>query len=168
LPDARTTLVSTTTQELTYGTGSGKIDIFCAGEFILPASSSLTLNLFDGGATTSDLVRIVTGAAAGMILCKSLTVSVVAGGDSSGVAVGGAASNAFFGFLNASTDKVKIYPDGPALTMGSPAGATVSSSAKNVKIENLSTAEPVIVCVTADGSSVIPGMWMGFGLWTYA
>jgi hypothetical protein len=168
LPDAKATAIATAQQELLYGTGEAKNDIFCAGEYIIAAGGTLTLNLFDGGTTTSDLVRIVTGGAAGMVLCKSLSFAVVSGGDESGVSVGGASSNEFSGFFGAAGDKVKIYPDGPALPLGSPNGSTVSATLKNVKLENLSSSEAVTVRVTASGSSVVPGMWMGFGLWTYA
>jgi len=159
---------ATTKQELTYGTGEGEIDVPCNGEFIISAGGTLTLNLYDGGTTTSDLTTVF-GAAANLRRVKSLTFAVVSGGGENGVAVGGAASNEFYGFFGAAGDKVKIYPDGPALPLGSPAGATVTSAAKNVKLENLSSTAAVVVRVTAAGTTVEPGYATGLiGMPTYA
>lgn len=168
LLDPSTTVTPTITQSLTYGTGSGKADVFCAGEFLMAASGTLTLNLYDGSTTTSDLVRLVTGAAAALRRVKSLTFSVVSDGGTEGVAVGGAAANAHTLFLSDTSDKVKIFPDGPALTLGSPAGQTVTSTAKNVKLENLSSTASVVVRVTAAGSEIESGYAMGVLGLTYA
>lgn len=161
LPSTTGTPTSTTIQSLPYGVSSGQNDVFCAGEFLLAPSATLTLNLYDGGATTSDLVRIVTGAAAAMVLAKSLTFAVVSDGDRNGVAVGGAASDEFFAYFGAAGDKVKIFPRGPTLPFGCDDGQVVSATAKNVKLENLSASVSVVVRVTASGTSVAPGMAMG-------
>lgn len=169
LSDPSTTVTATATQDLTYGTGEGETHVQCAGEFIIAAGASLTLNLYDGGTTTADLVRLVTGAAAALRRVRSLTFAVVSGGSSSGVSVGGAASNEFIGFFGAAGDTVTIFPDGPALPLGSPAGVTVTSSAKNVKLENLSSTAAVVVRVTASGGEVESGYATGLvGMPTYA
>lgn len=153
------------TQSLNYGTGSGFVDVFCAGEFAIGPNASLTLNLFDGGATTADLTTVF-GAAANLQLVKSLTIGVISGGDASGVRVGGAASNPWAGFWGSTFD---IFPAGPAPPFGSPAGAVVSGTAKNLKITNQSTTATVVVRIHASGSSIVPGNWTGFfGLLTYA
>lgn len=159
--DPSTSISPNNTFSLTYGTSSGEADIFCEGEFTIAASSSLTLNLYDGGTTTSDLVRLLTGAAAALVTCKSLTIAVTSGGDTSGVTVGAAASNIFAGFFGDTSDTVTIYPSGPALSLGCPAGVTVSSTAKNLKLTNNSTTDSVTVQVTAVGTSVTVGTVMG-------
>lgn len=167
LADPSTASTVTTTQSLTYGTSSGKVDVPCAGEFLIAAGGSLTLNLYDGGTTTSDLTTLF-GGAANLRRLKSMTFSVVSGGGTEGVAIGGAASNAHTLFLGDTSDKAKIFPSGPALPLGSPAGETVTSTAKNVKLENLSSTESVVVRVTASGNQVEPGYAMGVLGLTYA
>lgn len=166
LSNPTNTQTESTSQALTYGTSEGKIDVPCAGEYLIAAGGSLTLNLYDGGTTTSDLTTLF-GAAANLRDVKSLTVSVVSGGDASGVAVGAAGSNIFAGFFGNSSDIVNIYPDGPALALGKPAGVAVTSSAKNLKLANNGASE-VVVRVTAAGTTVVAGMWTGFwGFLTY-
>jgi len=167
LPGSTANPTATTKQELTYGLSDGEIDVPLTGEYLIAAGGALTLNLYDGGTTASDLTNLF-GGASNLRVVRSLTFAVVSGGDSSGVAIGGAASNEFYGFFAAAGDKVKIYPDGPALALGSPAGAAVTSSAKNVKIENLGAAE-VVVRVSAAGASITVGQWTGFwGFVTYS
>ena len=157
---------TTATQTLTYGTSSGKLDVPCAGEYEIAAGGSLTLNLYDGGITTSDLVTLF-GVAATLRNCKSLAISVKSGGDTSGVRIGAASSNEFVGWFAAAGDCLDIFPDGPAFSVGSPAGKAVTSSAKNVKITNQG-AVAVVVQVVAGGTTVVPGTAMGVLGLTYA
>jgi hypothetical protein len=151
------------TQTLGFGVGSGLADVFCDGEYQLAAGGALTLNLFDGGVTTSDLTTSF-GAAANLRRVKNVTVLLASGGDSSGVTVGGAASNAFTGFW-AST--FTIFPGGPMPPFGSPAGATVSSSQKNVKLLNNSSSATAVVQVFVTGAGTTAGEPDGWlWLWT--
>lgn len=163
-PTTQTNL--TASQSLTYGTSSGKMDVPCNGQFIIAAGGSLTLNLYDGGTTTSDLTTLF-GDAASLRNVKSLSVVVTSGGDASGVKVGAASSNEFVGWFSAAGDAAVIYPSGPALSFGSPAGKAVTSSAKNLKLENLGAAA-VIVSVVAAGTTVVSGSAMGVLGLTYA
>jgi len=164
----RTRSVSPTggaTQTLSYGTSEGEVDVFCDGEFFLLPSASLTLNLYDGGVTDTDLLDSFRGAA-NLARVKNITLAIVSGGDENGVTVGGAASNAFAGFWSGTFN---LYPDGPATPFGSPAGAVVDGSNKNLKILNNSSTESVVVQVFVSGTSVVPGMWTGFwGFLTYS
>lgn len=115
----------------TYGTGSGQVDLIVAQDRTLNATTAETLNLYDG--TVKDLF----GDAAAFRKLKFLGVWVVTGGDSAGVAVGGAASNATAAFFADATDKVKVFPSGPGFQTGSPAGVTVGATTCNLKVENL-------------------------------
>jgi hypothetical protein len=151
---------------LAFGAGSGRIDVPCDGEYVLAAGASVTLNLYDGGVTDSDLTTVF-GGAANLRLLKGLAVCITDGGDAAGVTIGGAASNQWVGFFGASGDTLTIYPDGPAFAVGSPAGVAVGSSTKNLKILNNGAVE-VRVAVFAAGSTAAGGYAMGlFPLLTY-
>lgn len=166
LPAPSTQANVTTTQSLTYGTSEGELDVPCNGQFLIGPGASLTLNLYDGGATASDLTTVF-GAAANLRNLKNLSVAVVSGGDESGVRVGAASSNEFVGWFAGAGHAADIFPDGPALCHGSPLGKAVTSSAKNVKIENLG-AVAVVVQVIAGGTSVTVGSAMGVLGLTYS
>ena len=153
-------------QSLSFGTTSGRADVFCDGQYLLAAGASLTLNLYDGGATDSDLLTVFK-TAANLRVLKSLVVSIVDGGDTAGVTIGAASSNEFVGYFGAAGDTLTIYPDGPSYAVGSPAGKAVGSSTKNVKILNNGAVE-VTVQVFAAGATVATGYWTGFwGFLTY-
>ena len=157
----------TATQSLTFGTSSGKVNVFCVGQYIIAASSSLTLNLYDGGVTTSDLTTVF-GAAANLRNVKQLSVRVVDGGSTSGVSVGAAAANPWAGFFGDTSDIVKVFPSGIPLTLGSPDGVTVTSTTKNLKLANNSTTASVTVEVFVNGTTVEAGYAMGVLGLTYA
>lgn len=151
------------TQALTFGGGTGNLNAPCGGEYTIAAGASLTLNLYDGGATVDDLTTLL-GAPANLRGAKGLTVGVISGGDSAGVTVGGAASDAWAGFWSGTFD---VFPGGPAAALGSPGGAPVTSSAKNLKLLNNGSA-PVTLQVFVPGTTVAPGFWTGFwGFLTY-
>ena len=155
LPDAKVSGSGSGQQSISFGTGSGRFDILVSQPRSLVAGASETLDLFTG----TDL-KNVFGETAPFRLVKDLMLYVVDGGDSSGVKVGGASSNAWFGFLESATDKVKFYPGGPPLVLGSPAGATVTSTTKNLKIENAGAAAVTYRLIMA-GSSAQVGVPMG-------
>lgn len=164
IPDVSRSVSGGTAQTCSFGTGSGAVNIVCSAEYILSASGTLTIDLYSGGVTSSDLPDLFNGAAP-FRLVKGLSVEIVDGGDTSGVRVGGAASNEWVGFFAAAGDKYLIFPGGPSFLGGSPAGVAVTSTTKNLLIENLSTSASVTVRVTAGGTSVVSGQWTGF--WSF-
>lgn len=135
------------TQALAYGTGSGQADIYVCAEVQINATSSATYDLYTG----TDL-RDLFGGAAPFRKIKSLVVEVRSGGDTAGVAVGGASSNEWAGFFAAAGDKLKIFPSGIPFAVGSPAGVAVGASTCNLKIENLG-AVAVVLRICAGGTS---------------
>jgi hypothetical protein len=152
-----------------FGAGSGYGDLICACEFSIAAGATLTLDLYTGAITASDLTDVF-GDAAPFRKLRGLCVEVVdEGADAtSGVRVGGASSNEWVGFFETAGDSLDIFPDGPPFAVGSPAGKAVGSTTKNLAIENLSTSAARVVRVTAGGSRFQSGELMGFfGILTY-
>lgn len=148
---------------LNFGVGSGYVDRSCVKDIAIPAGSSVTLDLYTG----TDLPALQEEAAP-LRRVKFLKVAVLSGGDTSGVRIGGAASDEWVGYFAAAGDKFDIFPGGPPFSVGSPAGKDVGATTKNFKMENLGAAE-VVLRVSAGGSVVAPGAWTGFfGLLTYA
>jgi hypothetical protein len=150
------------TLSLRFGIGTGSANLFCAPTIALAAGSSATYDLYAG----TDL-KDLFGQTAAFRTVRGFEVAVVDGGDASGVRIGGASSNEWVGFFASAGDQHLIYPDGAPYLAGSRAGKAVTSSAKNLKIENLGAVE-VTIRVLLAGSSFEAGEWLGFGLWTYA
>jgi hypothetical protein len=147
---------------LEYGTGSGFVDRTSVSDRAVAAGSSVTWDLYTG----TDLPGLQDEAAP-FRLVKFLKISILSGGDTSGVRVGGAAADEWVGFFESAGDSLDIFPDGPPFLVGSPAGKAVGSSTKNLKVENLGASEVVLRVVVA-GSTTAPGEWVGFfGLLTY-
>lgn len=144
---ARLTLPDTIGQALTYGTGSGQADILCFQTRTLAAGATLTLDLYTG----TDF-KDLFGDTAAFRKVKSLAVWVDSGGDASGVLVGGAASNAWVAFFADTSDKWKVFPSGPAMLGGSPAGVAVGATTCNLKFENAGAAS-VVVGIAIAGTS---------------
>jgi hypothetical protein len=147
---------------LEYGAGSGYVDRTTVSNRAIPASSSVTYDLYTG----TDL-RGPAGETTPLRLVKYLEISVVSGGTSSGVRIGGASSNEWVGFFAAAGDMADLFPGGPAFAVGSPAGKAVGSTTKNLKIENLGTSEVVVRIVTG-GSIIAGGYLMGLLGLTYS
>lgn len=135
-------------QSLEYGTGSGQADIYCAGNFTLGAGLTVTWDLYTG----TDF-KDLFGETAAFRKLKSITVAVLSGGDASGLVVGNAASDAASLFFGANTQTWTVYPSGPPLFGGSPAGVTVDATHKNLKIANAGAAE-ITFAVALAGTSV--------------
>lgn len=115
----------------TYGTASGLGNLICCQDRTLSASSSETLDLYTG----TDL-KDMAGLTAAFRKLKVLVIWIVSGGDTSGLTIGNAASNANTLWFDAATDTWTIYPGGPAFMGGQPAGKTVDATHKNIKIAN--------------------------------
>lgn len=137
------------TQALSYGTTSGKADIVAATNVQINATSNATYDLYTG----TDIKELLSGASAPFRKVKSVAVAITAGGDTSGVRIGGAASDEWVGFFVAAGDKLDIFPDGPPFLVGSPAGKAVGTTTKNLKIENLGAAA-VSLLILVVGTSV--------------
>lgn len=137
------------TQALSFGTASGKADIIAATNVQINATSSATYDLYTG----SDIKELLSGASAPFRKIKSVAVAITAGGDTSGVRIGGAAADEWIGFFVAAGDKLDIFPSGPPFVVGSPAGKTVGNTTKNLKVENLGAAAVSLLIVIA-GTSV--------------
>jgi len=142
---ARTT---TSQQTVAYGTGSGRGDLFVSRSRTLAAGASETLDLWTG----TDLLDPLNGPTPFRVV-RYVEIAVAAGGDASGLRVGGAAANCWGGFFADTSDKYLIFPAGPSFRGGSPAGVAVTSSAKNLKIENLGAAEVTYDIVLAGDNS---------------
>lgn len=140
--------VGTPDQGLSYGTTSGKADIFVMRAITINATTATTYDLYVG----TDWLDVFKDTAAFRKI-KSIAIWVNSGGDATGVAIGGAASDAWVANFADSSDKALIYPSGPPWCAGSPAGITVDATHKNLKIENLGAAAVTLyVCIA--GSSV--------------
>lgn len=138
--------------QLTYGAGSGKVDLICCQDRDLTAAGgltpSLTLDLYAG----TDL-KDLDGLAAAFRVVRFVGVYVVTGGDAAGVRVGGAASDAWPAFFAAANDKELIFPGGVPSEHGSPAGVAVGSATKNLLVENLGAAAVTVRVVVAGSST---------------
>ena len=141
---------------LEHGTGPGTIDHATVSDRAIPAGSSVTWDLYTG----TDL-KGPAGETCAFRLVRQVKISVVDGGES-GVRVGGAASDEWVGYFEAAGDSLDIWAGGPPFWVGDPEdGVAVTSGAKNLKVENLSTTEQVIVRVLVAGSVFNSGMAMG-------
>lgn len=133
---------------LSYGTASGQADLLVCQDRTLAATTAATYDLYTG----TDL-KDLAGLTAALRKVKYLGVFIVSGGDTAGVAIGGAA-NPWPGFFADVSDKAKIFPSGPPYQGGSPAGvATVVTTGINLKVENLG-AVSVTVRIVIAGTSV--------------
>lgn len=160
--DATATGSGSGQQSLAFGTGSGAFDTLISQPRTLAAGASETIDLF-AGSTLLDLF----GDSGALRTVKGLTIYIVDGGDSSGVRIGGAASQAWPGFFADSSDKITIYPGGPPLPLGKPEGVAVGSTTNNLKIENLG-AVGVTYRIMIAGSKAVSGCPMGMkGIWLY-
>ena len=142
------TLTDSADQSLTYGTSSGNADIIVWRTKPLTAGATATYDLYTG----TDLKDLFDATAAFRKI-KSVAIWVDSGGDTSGVTIGNAASNANALFFGAQAHTATIYPSGPAFLGGSPAGVTVDATHKNLKVLN-NGAVSVVVGIAIAGTSV--------------
>lgn len=134
-------------QSLTYGTGTGAADLQVVRTATLGAGAAATYDLYTG----TDLTDLFGDTAAFRKL-KGLCVWVESGGDAAGVTVGNAASNAHALFFGATTHTHTVFPAGPPMLGGSPAGVAVDATHKNLKVIN-NGAVSVVVGIALAGSS---------------
>lgn len=141
-----------TQMSLTFGLTSGKCDLIVCQDRDLDAAGGsdpdLTFDLYTG----TDLVDMDWETAAFRHV-KYVAVFVVDGGDTAGVAVGGAASDAWPAFFADDTDIALTFPGGVPFAQGSPAGVAVGAMTKNFKIENLGMVAATVRIVVAGTST---------------
>lgn len=133
---------------LAYGTASGQGDIFCAGDFTLAAGATVTLDLYTG----TDF-KDVFGQTAAFRTLRGVYVGIVSGGDSDGLVVGNAASDGTALFFGSASQTWTVYPSGPPLAGGSPAGVTIGTTTKNLKIENAGAVSVTFRLILAGAST---------------
>lgn len=147
---------------LEYGTGTGRIDHTTHSDRVLAPGASATYDIYVG----TDL-KDLGGLTCAFRKVRYLKIAIVDGGDTSGVRIGAAAANEWVGFFAAAGDMYKIFPDGPPLEGGSPAGVAVTSTTKNLKIENLGAVN-VTVRIVITGTAHTSGSAGGWcWLWTH-
>jgi len=150
-------------QSLGFGTGSARMDSLVAISQSLAPGASVTFNLFDGS------LLDITGMSATFRVLKGFAAWVVSGGDSAGVTLGQAGSNPTSMFWVGTTPGEVIYPGGPAISNGSPAGVLVTSTTCNLQVLNNGAVAATFALYLA-GSTAVSGSPIGFSnlLLTYA
>jgi hypothetical protein len=136
-------------QSLTYGTGSGQINVIICQTRTLALSTSETLDINTGLADVFNFTPT-------MLHLKYIAVYVITGtGDVSGLSILGGASNPFVGYgINTAAYGVTVYPGGPGFQAGEPTvGITVSSGAANIKMTNNSSAASVTYQIVLGGTT---------------
>lgn len=133
---------------LTFGTTSGKVDLVTCSDRTLLTTASVTYDLYTG----TDL-KDLDGVACPFRKIKFVGVTIISGGDTAGLRIGGAASNQWIAFFADVSDKSLIFPSGPPFIQGSPAGVAVGAITCNLKVENLA-AVSVTYRILIAGTSV--------------
>jgi len=146
-------------QVLGFGTGSGQINQLVMQERSLGPGLSETLDLYDGSTNTPPLIDIM-GATVAFRTIRGFALWIIDGGDSAGLTVGNAASNANTLWMGGTTPTLTAYPDSGAIAMGQQAGKLVTSTARNVKVLN-NGAVSVTYLVAMAGSLNVSGGAMG-------
>ena len=150
LQSLTTTITGSAQESLTYGTGSGQVNLIVAQDRTLAASSNETLDLY--GSTTP--LADIFGANALFRHIKYIAIYIVSGGDVNGLMIGNAGSDPFLGPLGGTTPTVLVYPSGPGFQVGEPtAGWAVTSAAGQLKITNESSAVSVNYRIVIGGTS---------------
>lgn len=137
---------------LTYGTATGKVDLVTVSHRTLTAAGGATPTATYDLYTGTDLADLI-GDACPFRKVRFVMVSIISGGDASGLRIGGAAANAWPAFFADATDKHLIFPSGPPYLAGSPAGVAVGATTKNLLIENLGAAAITYAIAVAGTSS---------------
>lgn len=141
-----------------FGTTTAQVDTIIFQDVSLAAGASATYDIYTG----TDL-KDLNGNSAPYRVLRYFSVSISEGGDSSGVRVGGAASNEFQAWFGNAGDQSDVFPTGPAFQQGDATGKSVGSSNKNIKIANLGRVETTARIILG-GSIQSSGSPMGLGL----
>jgi hypothetical protein len=148
---------------LSFGVGTGSANIFCAFTVSLAAGASATYDLYTG----TD-IKDLFGQTAAFRIMRGMEIAIVAGGDSSGVRIGGASSNEFKGWFVSAGDQQDIFPNATPYFASSVEGKALTTSTKNLKVANLGAVEVTLRILLA-GSSFASGEFTGLfsGYMTY-
>lgn len=138
--------------ELTYGVGTGKVNLIVCSDHNLTASGGLTPSATWDLYTGTDL-KDLDGGTAAFRFVRYAGMFILTGGDSSGVRVGGAASDCWPAFFADATDKWLIKPGGMPFQGGTREGVAVGASTKNLYVENLGAAAVTVRVILAGSSS---------------
>ncbi len=131
---------------LLYGTGPGRMSSMVKTTRTINALTAVTYDLY----SATDFVDVF-GDAVGFRNIKSITIWVLSGGDTAGVRIGGAASNCWTANFADSSDKALIYPDSGPWIADRNAGSILTTSALNLKIENLGAVAVTLAIRIAGG-----------------
>lgn len=134
-------------QSLSFGTGTGNGNLIVVEELTIAASSSVSINLYDG--SLLDLFQ----QPAPFRFLRSFVAWVNSGGDATGVTIAPAASNPNLLWWTGTSPTKTVYPGGPPECGGSPAGVAVTSSAYGVTFTNNSSTAAVTVGLALAGSN---------------
>ena len=147
LPNPTAEATASGTAAFAFGTGSGQCSIYCTADYLLNASGTVTIDIYANGLPNA------LGGDANFRTLKACVFSIVTGGDTAGVTIGNAASNAHALFFGTQTSTWTIYPgaSGIPLSGSSAAGATVDATHRNIKITNNSSSVAVTVRVVLAG-----------------
>ena len=137
---------------LTYGTGSGKVNLIVCSDHTLTAAGGLTPTATYDLYTGTDLPDL-DGLTAAFRIVRYVAVHVVTGGDTLGMQVGGAASDTWGSYFVNVNDKALVFPNGVPYQGGSPAGVAVGTTTKNFLIENLGAVAVTFRIVVAGSAS---------------
>lgn len=150
LQSLTTTVTGSAQESLTYGTGSGQVNLIVAQDRTLAASTNETLDLYGHTTPLADIF----GANALFLHIKYIAIYIVTGGDINGLSIGGAGSDPWLGPLGGTSPTILIYPNGPGFQLGEPtSGWAVSSSAGQLKITNESSAVSVTYRIVIGGTT---------------
>lgn len=146
-------------QVLGFGNGSGTMNQMVLMERSLGPGASETLDLYDGSSNNPQLLDVMNDVVTFRTL-RSAAFWILDGGDTAGVTIGNAGSNAHPLWWGGTTPTQTIYPSSGPLAGGQQAGVAVTATVRNVKVVN-NGAVIVTYLVAFAGSINITGMAMG-------
>ncbi len=122
---------SSGSDSLSFGTTSGKGDIYCAVQVALGIGANVIYDIYTG----TDVLDVY-GKTAAFRTLRRIYVRIATGGDASGLTIGAPGSNGNKLFFADVSDAWTIFPTGPAFPGGSDAGVVVDATHKNIKFLN--------------------------------
>ncbi len=141
-----------TSTTLTNGTATGQIDTIICQVRLLAASTSETLNFFDGSVV--DIYNAGTPLQSIRYLGIYQTVNADASTSATSITIGNAASAALVLNLAGTTPTFTITPNGMPFLAGRNAGYTVDNTNKNIKILNNDGANKATYILVVGGVKV--------------
>ncbi len=157
---AKATQTDQTQQVMGYGTGTDQMDLIVLQDRSLAAGAFELIDLYDGSTNSPPIKDIGGWANAAFRRLKGFALWIADGGDTAGVTVGAAASNANTLWMGGTTPTQTVYPGGAPMSGGSDAGIVVSTSARYVKVLN-NGAVAVTYTVAMGGGTTVGGGAMG-------